>query len=83
MIWLGLVNGIIKALGAILGVIISVLPSSPFKALFSLGVMQKYIANINWIVPVNAMVTTAGLWISGIAVYYIYRGVLKLINMVS
>lgn len=56
------------------------LPDSPFQAL-NMSDISEYLGFINWIVPVNQMVYTLGLWVSCIAIMYVYSVVMKWVKM--
>ncbi len=79
---IGMCNGIIKALGLVLGVIFSVLPPSPFKLLDN-SPIAKYLPGLNWLLPISEMIVIGEAWLTAIAVYYIYQIVLRWIKAVE
>lgn len=62
--------------------VLNLLPDSPFQQL-SNSPVQPYLAALNWIVPVNFMISTLELWLAAIAVYYVYQAVLRWIRAIS
>lgn len=62
--------------------VLALLPDSPFQMLDNSPV-APYLKSLNWIVPVNFMISTMELWLAAIAVYYIYQAVLRWARAIS
>ena len=77
---------IINALGAkledILRWVINLLPDSPFMALNS-SPIQPYLQALNWIVPIDFMISTMSAWLVAIVVYYVYSVILRWVKAIS
>lgn len=70
MLWkslITLINLIISALGGIGGLLFGILPNSPFK---NLSFTVPYLAEINWVIPFNFIITVLSVWLPAIAVFY-------------
>jgi len=84
MFWTGLVgigNMIVKALGSIVGVLILLLPTSPFKVLDNLEL--PYLDTLNWVLPISFCVTVLGYWVAAIALYYVIQVVLRWVKVIE
>ena len=75
-------NLIIKALGTILGVLLSILPSSPFVALDN-SPIAEFIGGLNWIIPISSMVRILSAWVLCIGTYYIVMIVLRWVKAID
>lgn len=78
---IGLFNLIIKALGTILGGLISILPNSPFLLLESLDI--PFLDSLNWIIPVSVMVSILSYWVGAILIYYGVQVVLRWVKAIQ
>lgn len=61
---------------------LALLPDSPFVAL-SNSPIQPYLAAINWIVPVDFIISTLQLWLVAIAAYYVLSAALRWAKAIS
>lgn len=81
---IGIVNYLIEGLGAVLAVILALLPDSPFqKYILANSTVTKYLGYVNYFVPVSEMLVIFSAWCTAIAVYYIYQAVLRWVNMIE
>lgn len=80
--FIGMINGLIKALGAVLGFLFSVLPPSPFKLIDNSPIAQ-YLPSINWLIPINEMILVGEAWLAAIAAYYLYQIVLRWVKAIE
>lgn len=62
--------------------VVNLLPDSPFQAL-SNSVISEYLPLLNWIFPFGFVVSTLSLWVSAIAVYYLYSVILRWVKAVK
>lgn len=77
-----LINFIIDAVVLLLNSIIQFLPDSPFSTLdFSL--IDPYLGNLNWLIPVGQIMTFLGFWTTGVTVYYCYTVVLRVTKAID
>lgn len=73
MLWnllVKLINFIIKSLGYILNVALSLLPDSPFQYISNMSVIN-YLSGLAWIIPIGSILSILQLWLVAIALYYI------------
>lgn len=73
---------ILQNLQNIFSWVLNLLPDSPFQIL-SNSPIQPYLKALNWIVPVDFMISTMETWLAAIAVYYIYQAVLRWARAIS
>ena len=66
----------------VLSWVLALLPDSPFVALDN-SPIRPYLAALNWIVPVDFMISTMSAWLLAIAVYYVYSAILRWIKAIS
>lgn len=85
MLWEFLVifiNGIIKALGSVVGWFLSILPSSPFQMIENVEVSQ-YLSGFAWVVPINQVIVILELWLVAIGVYYLIMIILRWVKVLN
>jgi hypothetical protein len=76
------VDFILQNLQNIFSWVLALLPDSPFQKLTN-SPIQPYLKSLNWIVPVDFMISTMELWLTAIAVYYVYQAVLRWARAIS
>ena len=79
---IGMINLLIKGLGAILILITSVLPPSPFS-LIDNSPIQPYLSGINWLIPVSSILAIGEAWLTAIGTYYIYQVVARWLKVIE
>lgn len=62
--------------------VIQLLPASPFEALNNSPV-APYLAAINWIVPIDFMISTLETWLTAIALYYVWQAALRWVRAIE
>lgn len=68
---------------AVAGILIAILPISPFQsAIESLGSLP-YVSYLNWFFPVGRCLTVLGAWAVCIGAYYAIAWILRQLNIVS
>lgn len=81
------VNGIFSSIGDLIRNIISsvldLLPSSPFQALQRSIDVSPFMGALNWIVPFGTFVSILQAWLTAIAVWYVWRLVLRWVKAVE
>ena len=65
--------------------VINLFPESPFKQLeeFSASDYFEWLQYLNWFIPVGRIVGIMELWLSGLALYYVYQIVLRWIKVIG
>jgi hypothetical protein len=76
------INSLIKGLGVILTFIFGILPNSPFTYLENSPIAQ-FLGIINYFVPISYFISVGEIWLTAIAIYYIYQTVLRWIKAIS
>lgn len=81
-----LFNFILVLVGGALNLVLSLLPNSPFKGIISwvngLGI-KEYLQYLAWLIPIKIILEITVLWVSAIAVYYIYSIIMRWIKMIE
>lgn len=70
------INYIIKLLGVALNLLLSILPSSPFKAIDG-SAFQTIIGYANWFIPVYDIEAELAACCAAIIVYYCYQIIMR------
>lgn len=63
--------------------IIDILPDSPIQQLAVNPTISKYLGYINWVIPINFMVSTLLPWLTAIAIYYAYSVIMRWAKAIS
>lgn len=81
-----IINFILILVGGALDLILSFLPNSPFSniSLYAersgIGEFMGYLA---WLIPIKQIINITSLWVSCIAIYFIYSIIMRWIKMVE
>lgn len=78
-----LFNAVMSLLNTVLSAIFSFLPKSPFTGVMEYIEEIPYLKYICYFVPVADILSITTVWISAIAVFYIYQILLRWIKAVS
>lgn len=70
-------NWLTDKLGIIVDTIMVMLPDSPFVMLQRSASVNQVIGIVNWIVPFSQMVAILQVWLTAVAVYYVYQIILR------
>jgi hypothetical protein len=73
---------ILKLFKQLLSWALGFLPDSPFHAL-DVSPVAPYLSAINWIVPVDFIISTLELWLVAIAAYYVISAALRWARAIS
>lgn len=68
---------------AVAGILIAILPVSPFQAFISELGQLPYIGYFNWFFPVGKCLTVLGAWAVCLGVYYSIAWILRQLDIVS
>ena len=77
-----ILNYLIKGLGAILSIILNILPPSPFQ-LINNSAIADYLPYINYFVPVSEVIVILQVWLVSVGSYYIYSIALRWIKAIE
>lgn len=70
-------NWLTDKLGFIVDTVMVMLPDSPFVMLQRSASVNQVIGIVNWIVPFSQMVAILQVWLTAVAVYYVYQIILR------
>lgn len=75
-------NKMISGFAATLTAIFNLLPDSPFKLIDS-SPIQPYLNSLNWLIPINTMISEVELLVPAVLGYYIWVVVLRWLKAVE
>lgn len=78
---MGLINLFIKAVGASISALLSLLPTTPF--VWDLNGTSAALTWIRWIFPISGFVISMGVYVTAVASYYVLRVALRWIKVVG
>lgn len=78
-----IINMIIAAIGAIINTVFSLLPDSPFLSIQLESIDSGLIRALNWIIPVQTILTIFGASLVAVGVYYLYQIILRWIKAIQ
>lgn len=78
-----IINFLIEVITMLIGLIMSVLPDSPFKTLelFNFPGLEL-LGYLDFVIPFDFILKVMGAWILCMGIYYIYKIIMKLIKVV-
>lgn len=76
------INLIIRGIGVAIGLVVGLLPPSPFQ-LIDNSPISEFIGGFNWIIPISSMVTILSAWVLCIGVYYVIMLVLRWVKAID
>lgn len=62
--------------------VVHLLPDSPFRAIANSDV-QSFIGTLNWFLPMSQIVAEMELWITAVAIFYVYQVILRWIRAIE
>lgn len=68
---------------AVAGILIAILPASPFKAVVEALVETPYLGYLNWFMPVGRCLTVLYSWGAAIGIYYGIQWILRQLNIIG
>lgn len=79
-----ILNTIIWLFAAVLNIVFSLLPNSPFLNIstYSLS-MNKYLSNLSWLLPIKEMIGILIAWLGCMLIYYVYSVVMRWIKLID
>ena len=68
-----IINTVIWLFSAVLNLIFSLLPNSPFNSIVTYDLtISKYLSNLAWLLPIKQIISILGLWLGCMLIYYVY-----------
>jgi hypothetical protein len=77
-----IINFFIDKIDLLLSLILSILPDSPFSSI-DVSFLTPYLAQINWFIPVERIVSTLAVWSSAVLIYYLYTVIMRFTNLID
>lgn len=81
-----IINFLIRLVGGALGIIVSLLPNSPFKSsieyLKGLEVYE-FLGYIAWLLPIKQMLILTSAWVACIIVYFLYSVAMRWFKLIE
>ena len=78
-IWESITNTVYSFLESL----INILPDSPFQYLQQTPEIHQILRWVNWVIPIEYMLTSMVAWLSAITIYYTWSVVLRWIKAVD
>lgn len=78
-----IINMLIVAIGTMINAVINLLPDSPFLSLELESIDSGLIKALNWIIPVNTIITIFGASLLAVGVYYVYQIILRWVKAIE
>lgn len=63
--------------------IVRLLPTSPVQKFLSMFEDIPYLSYLNWFIPVSSILVVMEVWLSAIALFYLYSIILRWIKAIS
>lgn len=63
--------------------IVSLLPSSPVQKFLGMFEEIPYLSYLNWFIPVSSILVVMEVWLSAIALFYLYSIILRWIKAID
>lgn len=63
--------------------ILGFLPDSPFQYLSQTAFVYKYLQYINWVIPVDFILSTLQAWLVAYSLYLLYSVILRTVNAIG
>lgn len=76
-------QGVINVFGKCLGLILLILPSSPFNAIYTLTIDNELLQALAWLVPFPQIIAVLQGWITAIATFYLVQVILRTVNAIE
>lgn len=79
-----ILNTIIWLFSAVLNIVFSLLPDSPFLNIstYSLSI-NKYLPNLSWLLPIKQIIGILVIWLGCMLIYYVYSVVMRWIKLID
>lgn len=79
-----ILNTIIWLFAAVLNIVFSLLPDSPFLNIstYSLSI-NKYLPNLSWLLPIKQIIGILVIWLGCMLIYYVYSVVMRWIKLID
>lgn len=78
-----IINMIIIAIGVVINTVFSLLPDSPFLSIQLESIDSGLIKALNWIIPVQTIITIFGASLIAVGGYYLYQIILRWIKAIE
>lgn len=78
-----LIDWMYKIVGDFGEMLMKVLPTSPFRSFIKSFEAPQYLGWLNWFFPVREVLSILTIWLSAIALFYIYSIVMRWIKMIG
>lgn len=61
--------------------VIDFLPGSPFTAFIASMERLPYLSILNWFFPVSEVIAVLELWLTAVALYYVYQAIMRFVHI--
>lgn len=63
--------------------VIQFLPSSPFQSFIASVGSIPYLAELNWFFPVSECLAVMQVWLTAVALYFLYSAIMRFIGLIG
>ena len=74
---------LLDCLGGLLVLVLYALPNSPFVGLYNLSLDYEWLQYLSWIIPIHEIIATSEIWLTSVALFYLYSVVLRWIRAIN
>lgn len=82
-----ILNTIIVLLAKVLGLVVSILPDSPFlnfgTSTYAINGIGKYMQYLAWLIPIKNIILIVTAWLGCMLIYYCYSVVMRWIKLID
>ena len=79
----GIIDFVYKWAAEMASKIIELLPTSPFRSFINSWEPPAYLGWLNWFFPVSQILSILALWLSAIALFYLYSIIMRWVKMIG
>lgn len=78
-----MLNFMKELLDGFLGLLLQLLPLSPFTSIINSLAAFPYLGYINWFIPIGTFVKIGAAWVTVIGIYYVYSVIARWVKLIS
>lgn len=78
-----MLNSIVSLFNSIYVSVIDVLPRSPLTNFINALGEIPFLQELNWFIPVGEIIAVSEVWLSAIAVYYLYSAMMRFSRLIK
>lgn len=76
-------NAVLTFIKNVVGWLLQLLPTSPYKAFIEQCDSQQYLRYLNWFIPISSFIAIGEALLTCIAVYYLYQLIARKVSLIQ